>query len=147
MKIEEFRDITIAYMRRTGNYGFENKILMENFKEYLKEKKMLDDSSIILGIALDDPVHTDGDKLRYDVGLIISGENNAALSTRKIPDGTYAVFEIPHTEQDVADFWSNIEQLSGNLPVDETKPLSERYSADKVAKHLCEFCVPLKKLS
>lgn len=147
MKIEEFRDITIAYMRRTGNYGFENKILMENFKEYLREKKLLDDSSVILGIALDDPAHIDGDKLRYDVGLIISKENNAALSIRKIPDGIYAVFEIPHTEQDVADFWSNIGQLSCNLPVDETKPVIERYSADKVAKHLCEFCIPLKKSS
>ena len=40
MKIEEFKNITIAYIRRTGNYGFENKIFMENFKEYLREKEL-----------------------------------------------------------------------------------------------------------
>lgn len=37
--------------------------------------------------------------------------------------------------------------LVGSLSVDETKPVIERYPADKVAKHLCEFCIPLKKLS
>lgn len=147
LKIEEFKDITIAYMRRTGNYGFKNKILMENFKEYLREKNLLDQNSIILGIALDNPAITDKDKLRYDVGLIVSGNPDIALDIRKIPDGIYAVFELPHTEQDVTAFWSNIQQLVGGLSVDETKPIIERYSADKVAKHLCEFCIPLKKLS
>ena len=144
MKIEEFKNITIAYIRRTGNYGFENKIFMENFKEYLREKELLDKSSVILGIALDNPAMTDKNKLRYDVGLIVSGEPNTALDIRKIPDGMYAVFELPHTEQDVAAFWSNIEQLVGDLTVDKAKPMIERYSADKVAKHLCEFCIPLK---
>ena len=59
MKIEEFKNITIAYMRRTGSYGPENKILMENFKEYLKEKHLLDQDSVILGIALDNPAFTE----------------------------------------------------------------------------------------
>lgn len=144
LKIEEFKDVTIAYMRRTGDYGFKNKILMENFKEHLRKENLLNSNSIILGIALDNPADTDRDKLRYDVGLIVSGEPNTALDIRKIPDGMYAVFELPHTEQDVAAFWSNIEQLVGDLTVDKAKPMIERYSADKVAKHLCEFCIPLK---
>ncbi len=147
MKIEEFKDITIAYIRRTGNYGFENKIFMENFKEYLREKELLDKSSVILGIALDNPAMTDKNKLRYEVGLIVNGNSDIALDIRKIPDGIYAVFELPHTEQDITAFWSNIQKLVGSLSVDETKPVIERYPADKVAKHLCEFCIPLKKLS
>ena len=52
MKIEEFKNITIAYMRRTGSYGPENKILMENFKEYLKEKHFWIRTALFLGIAL-----------------------------------------------------------------------------------------------
>ncbi len=146
MKIEEFKDITIAYMRRTGNYGFKNKILMENFKGYLREKNLLDQNSIILGIALDNPTFTDKDKLRYDVGLIVNGNPDISLDIRKIPDGIYAIFEIPHTEQAVTTFWNSMRQLAGDLSVDETKPIIERYSADKVAKHLCEFCIPLKRL-
>ena len=58
LKIEEFKDISIAYMRRTGKYGSGNKILMENFKEYLREENLLDQNSIILGIALDNPAIT-----------------------------------------------------------------------------------------
>ena len=78
----------------------------------------------------------------------MQGESNSiALDIRKIPDGIYAVFELPHTEQDITAFWSNIQKLVGSLSVDETKPVIERYPADKVAKHLCEFCIPLKKLS
>ena len=46
---------------------------MENFKEYLREKELLDKSSVILGIALDNPAMTDKNKLRYDVGLIVNG--------------------------------------------------------------------------
>ena len=147
LKIEEFKDITIAYVRRTGKYGSENKILMENFKEYLRKENLLDQNSIILGIALDNPAITDKNKLRYDVGLIVNGNPDIALDIRKIPDGIYAVFELPHTEQDITAFWSNIQKLVGSLSVDETKPVIERYPADKVAKHLCEFCIPLKKLS
>lgn len=150
MKIEEFRNITIAYMRRTGEYGFKNKILMENFKVFLKEKNLLNHNSVILGIALDNPANTDKNKLRYDVGLIVNEGHkgqNTALNTRKIPNGIYAIFEIPHTEQDVTSFWNNIHQLVGNLSVDEEKPIIERYSADKVAKHLCEFCIPLKEVT
>ena len=83
MKIEEFKNITIAYIRRTGNYGFENKIFMENFKEYLREKELLDKSSVILGIALDNPAMTDKINLRYDVGLIVNGNPDIALDIRK----------------------------------------------------------------
>ena len=55
MVIEEFRNISIAYMRRTGEYGIKNKELMEIFKAYLRDKKLLSGDCTILGIALDDP--------------------------------------------------------------------------------------------
>lgn len=142
--IEEFKNITIAYMRRTGAYGSENKILMDNFKAYLKEQNLLNQKSILLGIALDDPVNTDSSKLRYDVGLVLNNEQQTTLKTRKIPNGMYAIFEIPHTEQAVRNFWSELQQSVGDLLIDETKPVIERYAADKIAAHLCEFCVPIK---
>ena len=41
MNIEEFKDIKIAYMRRVGKYGLENKQLMETFKAYLKKQKFI----------------------------------------------------------------------------------------------------------
>lgn len=73
MVIEEFRNIRIAYMRRIGEYGIKNKELMETFKAYLREKKLLTVGSIILGIALDDPNSVDKSNLRYDVGLVTAG--------------------------------------------------------------------------
>ena len=40
MKIQEFRDITIAYMRNIGEYGKQNEKLMEDFKKFLRKNKL-----------------------------------------------------------------------------------------------------------
>ena len=144
MVIEEFRNIRIAYMRRTGEYGIKNKELMETFKAYLRERNLLSADSTILGIALDDPESVEKENLRYDVGLVVTGNENIGLDVRKIPDGMYAVFEIPHTAESVSEFWSNLSSLLGKLPVDRSKPVIERYNAAKILNHFCEFCIPLK---
>ena len=145
MVIEEFRNIRIAYMRRTGEYGIRNKELMGTFKAYLRERNLLTaEDSTILGIALDNPVSVDKNSLRYDVGLVVTGNENVGLDVREIPDGMYAVFEIPHTAEAVSEFWSNLSSLLGKLPVDRSKPVVERYNAAKISNHFCEFCMPLK---
>lgn len=46
--IEEFKDIEIAYIRRTGKYGAENKQLMEKLKDYLKSNDLFKDDTAIL---------------------------------------------------------------------------------------------------
>ena len=144
MVIEEFRNIRIAYMRRTGEYGIRNKELMETFKAYLRDSNLLSADSTILGIALDDPYSVEKENLRYDVGLVVTGKENIVLDVREIPDGRYAVFEIPHTAEAVSEFWSNLSSLLGKLPVDRSKPVVERYNAAKISNHFCEFCMPLK---
>ena len=145
MNIEEFKDIKIAYMRRVGKYGLENKQLMETFKAYLKNKNLFNEETTILGIALDNPMYVLEENQRYDVGVIISDpKNKYDLSIRNIDDGRYAIFEVSHTEESVATFWNNIQLLTADLPVDTTKPISERYTFSKISLHLCEFCIPLK---
>ncbi|MCI9295288.1 MAG: DNA gyrase inhibitory protein [Lawsonibacter sp.] len=139
MKIETFQGITIAYMRRIGAYGPENRQLMEKLKAFLAQHDLL--KSTILGIPLDDPTITPAEKLRYDVGLIVPANATIPLPTRNIDDGTYAVFEVQHTQQGVSSFWQNIGQLT--LSIDNTKPIIERYSSQKIVEHLCEFCIPI----
>ena len=139
MKIETFQGITIAYMRRIGAYGPENRQLMEKLKAFLAQHDLL--KSTILGIPLDDPTITPAEQLRYDVGLIVPVHAAIPLPTRSIDDGTYAVFEVQHTQQGVSSFWQNIGQLT--LSIDNTKPIIERYSSQKIVEHLCEFCIPI----
>ncbi|MCB6202967.1 GyrI-like domain-containing protein [Extibacter muris] len=143
MKIEEFKNITIAYMRNVGEYGIKNEMLMERFKDYLKANHMLDADTVILGIALDNPAATPPEELRYDVGIIIKDNMDIGLNTRKIDDGTYAIYETAHTKQAVIAFWRDIAKLTEGLAVDYDKPVIERYATDKIAENLCEFCVPL----
>lgn len=144
MKVEEFKNITIAYMRNIGEYGVKNELLMEDFKDYLKSNHLFDVDTIILGIALDDPAATPPEELRYDVGLILKDDMDISLNTRKIDDGSYAIYETAHTKQAVIAFWRDIAELTEGLAVDYGKPVIERYAADKIADHLCEFCIPLK---
>ena len=144
MKIENFENITIGYMRRIGKYGYENTLVMEKFINYLKDHNLFNRDTVILGIPLDAPKTTASKDLRYDVGVIINENNNINLDTRKIDSGKYAVFEIPHTAEAVSDFWQNIGNLLSSLPADFKKPIIERYSAQKISQHLCEFCILLK---
>lgn len=144
LNIERFENITIAYMRNIGEYGVNNIKLMEDLKDFLKRNKLFNESTIILGIALDNPAVVSVNNLRYDVGVVLEQSIEIDLDTRKIDDGTYAVFEVIHTEQGVASFWKNIQQITKDLPVDEMKPVIERYTAEKIENLLCEFCVPLK---
>ena len=144
MIIEEFENIKIAYMRRVGEYGKENKKLMEIFKEYLKENRLFDENTVLVGIALDNPVETPATMQRYDVGIIVRDELDYDLPIREIANGEYAIFEVPHTKEDIMHFWKNIQNITANLPVDTSKPIIERYSNYKINSQLCEFCIPLK---
>ncbi len=143
LKIEEFRDITIAYMRNIGEYGNKNEKLMEDFKDFLNENNLFTGNTIILGIALDNPTLIPANRLRYDVGFILNSNIRINLPTRKIDDGKYAIFEVIHTKQDVLSFWKNLHNLTADLLVDDKRPIIERYASDKIANHLCEFCVPI----
>lgn len=144
MIIEEFENIKIAYMRRVGEYGKENKKLMEIFKEYLKENRLFDENTVLVGIALDNPAETPATMQRYYVGIIVRDELDYDLPIREIANGEYAIFEVPHTKEDIMHFWKNIQNITANLPVDTSKPIIERYSNYKINSQLCEFCIPLK---
>lgn len=142
MKEEFFDTITIQYLRRKGAYGVENMKLMETLKNYLYEQQKMDEETVILGIALDNPNEVEVENLRYDVG-IIAEEKLSGLETRKIDSGTYAVFEVEHTQKGVQDFWQMLPNVMTKLHVDGTKPIIERYALAKIRQHKCEFCVPL----
>lgn len=144
MKIEQFNNITIAYMRHIGEYGPKNKEFMETFKQFLNDQNLFNDQSVILGIALDNPTTIPANALRYDVGIIIEKDKPDNLNIRKIDDGKYAIFEVTHTAQEVQAFWHNIAHLTANLSIDYDKPIIERYAVEKINQHLCEFCIPLK---
>lgn len=144
MIIEEFKDVKIAYMRRIGEYGKENNELMETLKTYLKQHRLFNETTTLLGIPLDNPAETPATMQKYDVGIVITDKVDCSLPTREIASGRYAIFEVSHTKEDVIYFWKNIHKFIADLPVDISKPIIERYSNNKINSHLCEFCIPLK---
>lgn len=116
---------------------------MEKFKTFLKSQNLYNDDMILLGIALDNPETVSPDKLRYDVGIISTETGIKGVDSRKIDDGTYAVFEVEHTQEGVQNFWNSIGVLSNEINIDFQKPILDRYTLDKINNRLCEFCIPL----
>lgn len=145
MKTEYLSNITIAYMRNIGEYGANNQQFMDRFKAYMSNHQLLNDQSVILGIALDNPAFTPRHLLRYDIGLIVDHHSLLLddINYRAIDDGHYAIVEVDHTEEAVIAFWNNLSNLFHSLPVDQQRPVIERYDAKLLKDHRCEFCIPI----
>ena len=110
-RTETMQPCTIAYMRRTGAYGIECKAVMEQLKSWAKQTNNLNDDSIILGIALDNPEVTAPESCRYDACLVVSNNfhtDDGNVHTRKLNGGKYCVFTVAHTTEAIRQAWSTM---------------------------------------
>lgn len=147
-KIEIMPEYNIVYIRRIGAYGQENIEVMERLKAFSKNKGLLNDESIILGIAQDNPELLQGDSCRYDACLVISNDiniNNEYVHSGKLSGGKYAIFTINHTEEDIKRAWNEMFSIlaSKGYSIDNSKTIIERYVGKIVKNHKCEICVPI----
>lgn len=150
MKIteENIPSYRIAYMRRVGPYGADNMQMMEKLKQWARSNSLLNDESIIFGIAQDNPAATKPGNCRYDTCIVVANGydlKDSSVSLGKMAGGKYAVFQIPHTAEAVREAWAELfPQLSEqHYQIDETRPILERYAANMIKNHLCEICVPI----
>lgn len=136
----------VVYMRRIGAYGEQNFKLMHDMKEWIRHQELWNDFSTIYGIAQDNPSTTSPEKCRYDVCLETEQTfEDQAVQSGVLPAGTYLVFEIPHTTEDVQCFWASLVDvlLKEEKQIDKSRPVLERYKVALVNKGRCEFCVPV----
>ena len=148
VRIGKIPSCRIAYMRQVGPYGASNFHLMEKFKCWAKSMN-LNNRSIILGIAQDNPKFVKPEKCRYDVCLVIPDDyhiNYDGVSLGSIIGGRYAVFVISHTAETVQKAWADIfvELEKQGFRMDETRPSLERYTDELVSNHYCEICIPVQ---
>jgi DNA gyrase inhibitor GyrI len=121
---------------------------MENLKNWAKANQLLDDESVILGIAQDHPETTRPENCRYDACLVVSDDiciRDDSVRQGTIAGGKYAVFTIDHTAEAVEQAWVEIfpELQRQGHQIGAAKPIMERYSAKTVKLHKCEICVPV----
>lgn len=148
MNIETMPCYAIAYIRQTGPYGEGNKQAMETLKSIAKSNSLLNDESIILGIAQDDPAKTKPENCRYDACLVVAGDTrlrDASLCYGTVSGGKYAAFTTDHTQEAVQRAWGEIfpSLMAKGYNIDTAKPVIERYAASIVKRHKCEICVPV----
>lgn len=148
INIENIPFYRIAYIRQIGPYGQNNVSIMEKLKIWAHSKGLLDENSIILGIARDNPDLVESQNCRYDTCLVISNGyyiNDDYITEGFISGGKYAVFRISHTSEAIQKAWLVIfqELFKQNYQLDETRPILERYKTKLVHEHYCEICVPI----
>ena len=150
IKIENTPAYRIAYIRQIGPYGINNVHTMEELKRWAKMNNLLNDGSIILGIAQDNPETTKPEDCRYDTCLVVSNDYSVTRGGGEVIEGNiaggkYAVFKIHHTAEAVQQAWIDIfpDLLIRGYQVDESRPIMERYITHMVNNHHCEICVPV----
>ncbi|WP_238917277.1 GyrI-like domain-containing protein [Clostridium sp. YIM B02555] len=148
INIEMIPSYRVAYIRRTGPYGSDNIQTMERLKSWAREKDLFNESSIILGIAQDNPQFTETKYCRYDTCLVVSDEftvNNNYINVGRITGGKYCVFKISHTAEAMQKAWKEIflELSKNNHEFDKERSILERYAIQMINKHFCEICVPI----
>lgn len=148
MNIENISPCDIAYIRQTGAYGEGNIKTMEQLKKWATAHNLIHEKTVILGIVHDNPQITPPGNCRYDACIILPEKllvTENKIHYGELIGGQYAVFTVEHTVQAIEQAWAEIFQLlsqSGYF-TDDTRPILERYAADKIEKHLCEICVPV----
>lgn len=148
MRIETIPTYKVAFVRKIGPYGADNYHTMEKIKLFAKTNNLFDDNTVILGIAQDNPEHTQPENCRYDACLVVSDDfktSDKDINLGEIQSGKYAVFTVIHTAEEVQKAWAEIfpELTHQGVQIDQSKPIIERYAAKMVNEHKCEICVPI----
>jgi DNA gyrase inhibitor len=146
--IETLPKSRIAYVRQTGPYGPANIHAMEKLKQWAAEKNLLNESAVILGIPQDNPATTKPENCRYDACIVIENETQIddTINEGELPGGTYAIFQVQHTAEDIQQAWDGIGQAIQNSGyIIDNKLILERYRGDMAATNYCEICVPIKR--
>lgn len=152
--IETLPAYHVAYMRQIGPYGPGNYQLMDRLKKWAAARDLLTGSSVILGIAHDDPDVTPAEKCRYDCCIVIQADYNPgnSINVNDLPGGKYAVYKVRHTAEDIGKAWADL--FTAWLPdsgfqVDD-RPVFERYMPGERDRETggvsCEICVPVRPL-
>lgn len=146
MKIETIPTYRIAYFRRVGPYGAANYQTMQRLKEWAAAERLLDDTSIILGISQDNVETTEPQNCRYDAALVVpeNFQNDEAL-IGELRGGKYICFAVQHTAEAMKQAWADIFHELSNLGLDiDSRPTFERFTTDMLREHYCEICIPIK---
>ncbi|WP_028551958.1 AraC family transcriptional regulator [Paenibacillus sp. UNC451MF] len=149
IKIETLPNYRIAYVRQVGPYGSGNIQAMDKLKKWAKEKNLLTESAVILGIPQDNPEKTAPESCRYDACIVISNDyqidNSICDST--LSGGNYVICKVKHTSEDIQKAWVEIFPALQNSGYQiDNKPIYERYTNDMIYNDYCEICVPVKPL-
>lgn len=147
MKIENIPTYRIAYFRRVGPYGAANYQTMQRLKEWAAAERLLDDTSIILGISQDNVETTEPQNCRYDAALVISEDfqkDDMAL-IGELRGGKYVCFTVLHTAEEMRKAWTDIFYELSNQGLElDNRPTFERFTTDMLREHYCEICIPIK---
>ncbi|OUS77079.1 DNA gyrase inhibitor [Paenibacillus sp. MY03] len=148
MRMEILPNYRLAYVRQTGPYGPANTQAMQQIKEWSRAKGLLTESTVLLGIANDNPRTTSPQECRYDACIVLADHNaiDESIGEREFVGGEYAIFTVKHTSEDVQRAWGAIFPALHDRGLRQAdKPIIERYVGNMEIHDFCEICVPVER--
>ncbi|MGL4522976.1 MAG: GyrI-like domain-containing protein [Bacilli bacterium] len=106
-------------------------------------KNLLEDG-ILFNIAQDHPETTPSNQCRFDVGIVVAHDYfiEEPVKEGTIFGGKYAVYEVKHTTQDIANAYVAIfAALQSKEYEHNGHPIVEKYRGEN---EMCEICVPIR---
>lgn len=147
--VQSIQTYRVAYFRRVGPYGPDNYKVMDRLKTWAVEKQLLNATSILLGISLDNPQQVSPMECRYDACIVIDEQVQLSIDDdvkeRVIEGGKYFVYSIKHTPEAIQRAWNEImPMIYQNGYVIDDKPILERYIGLMDEHSYCDICVPIR---
>lgn len=157
VNVQNFDDITVAYVRHIGPYQGNGKLFENLFSKLFSwagPRGLINEKSIVMSLYHDNPDITDHDKLRLSVCISVPEEISVdgEIGKMKVSGGSYAVGRFELGEKDYEDAWKLM--YGGWLPESgyqpEDSPAFEIYHNDPKThpegKHIVDICIPVKPL-
>ena len=153
IEIKRLPDYRVIYVRHIGNY-FETTREWKRLLDFGRQKAILDENTLMIGISYDDPQITEEEKLRYDACLTLDTplETDENISLKTIPGGLFGVYHFYAGLEELIDAYDYIYRRwlpgSGYLP--DEKHCFEIYRNNVLGhqkeKAAIDVCFPIRKI-
>jgi AraC family transcriptional regulator len=110
LRLHEFSDYTVAYVRHIGDYNFRIGLAWQKLMRWAAQNKLITPDSIRISCSYDDPELTPEGKLRYDACITIPEGVKAEgpVGVRKIRGGLFVLFNFQGRTSGLSGFYDRV---------------------------------------
>jgi AraC family transcriptional regulator len=155
--VKTLPDYHLAYLRHVGPYGAAGGIpaLWQEFARWAKAHDLWNDDALLVGVARDNPMITDPERLRYDAGIVVPEGfvPSGRVNVTHLPGGKCAILTFRGAAREIERGWQDFfgSWLPGSGYQPDDRPCFELYRTTETVDpatgvFTCELGIPVRPL-